>query len=435
MSQNQNQYKEKIYRDMIYKTPIFSWFTRQKFVNPGYYNQAILLELKNDIPHESWNTIMQVLIKKYDSLRLNYNSSINVIFINEEHLTKSQIVQSGYIPNVRTDMLLKVIPNLVTQNFNLQKDLLIKPYVLKTRYKSYLYIIAHHLVIDVVSLKILLEDIITLLSQINNNQILVLPKTATSYFEYAEKYTEWAKKQKIEGNHWYNYINKMSFPYAKVNLRHFTNGSVETISSQLDINATKKLCNEAKNAYSAEVNELLLIAFAKAVFKVFSIEAAVIEIDDIGRNNLKSFTEDRMVGWFACKYPLVVKKHISGLRNQIETMRDQIRGFSKMSYVYEIDKYFLGKELPDHYVFRFNYLGEFNISDNDYLEMKHFYFSGISSNKNSITAIIDINIIILNNMLQLSTNFSKNLINIAWIKQLDYVYKEQIMEIIDYCKQ
>ncbi|HYC29732.1 MAG TPA: amino acid adenylation domain-containing protein, partial [Chitinophagaceae bacterium] len=167
----QNTHSQELCEGIKPVTPIESWFFAQQFEEPGYYNQSIRLQLNKKIDKQQLETAFTKLIRHHDGLRLNYNGQL---FYNNNHL------QQPF-----------VITNEINGNFNLATDLLIRAAIMDDQ----LFIIAHHLIIDGISWRILLED----LRAAYNNQ--PLPQKTASLVQWQKALAETALTEK-EVNYW-----------------------------------------------------------------------------------------------------------------------------------------------------------------------------------------------------------------------------------------
>ena len=116
------------------------------------------------------------------------------------------------------------------------------------------YIFAsHHLIIDAVSWRILLEDI----KAIYNNESL-LSKT-TSYRQWINVVNSYADNYPEEKSYWLDVLQ------GQKNYNSQLSVGEQTSKIQLSKSLTKQLINQANKAYNTEINDLLLTALAYAL--------------------------------------------------------------------------------------------------------------------------------------------------------------------------
>lgn len=385
-------------------------FFEQKFAEEGHYNQSILLELCQVIPVETLNKVFLELIRHHDILRLNYDKEMDCLYYNNEHLnTESFIHVINLEGGGSINHILEVINTDIRHHFDMKNNLLIRPYLLVSEEGCYLYMTAHHLVIDGVSWRILLEDIVTLLTQIQNEQTLSLPEKTISYDYYAEKkYNDWASKRIIDINYW-NSILSTKNSLVCHNKGHSTYADTVKVEIQLSQDMTDKLLGRANEPYHTRPNELLLIAMVQAVNQVFSINEIVLELESHGRDVIESVNANRTTGWFTNIYPIQLNINASDLQVQIKSLKEQIRAGVRRGYEYGILKYLQRQKIQNKKMICFNYLGEYKEKkQNDYFTLKQLMFDcNMSEKKNQIPYLLDVNAVVLDKRCNMTLKFDK----------------------------
>lgn len=252
----------------IMKTPIISWFFNQNFEELGHYNQSVLLELYQMISKETLSEVLSEIVRHHDILRLNYDKGNDRLFYNNKHLESDILIHVINLNRGSMSYITDVINGQLNHTFDLENSLLIKPYLLLYQNRRYLYLTAHHLVIDGVSWRILLEDIIELLKQIASRQEMKLPDKTISYGRYAELYNEWASINSLDLDYWSTML-RFANQLPTHNTYHSVYGDTVSAEIRLNYNMTKSLLGSANDTYHTKANELLLIALAQAVNQVF----------------------------------------------------------------------------------------------------------------------------------------------------------------------
>ncbi|KAA2302639.1 non-ribosomal peptide synthetase, partial [Clostridioides difficile] len=78
----------------IRKTPIIQWFLKQRMEEPNYFNQSVLLELKEKIKIENIQIAFKKIIEHHDTLRVNLNTNTQELYYNNQLL--EQEFEIGY---------------------------------------------------------------------------------------------------------------------------------------------------------------------------------------------------------------------------------------------------------------------------------------------------------------------------------------------------
>ncbi|HEX5254707.1 MAG TPA: amino acid adenylation domain-containing protein, partial [Mycobacterium sp.] len=172
-----------------------------------------------------------------------------------------------------------------------------------------LVVIIHHLAVDGVSWRILLEDLNIAWAQHRAGQPVDLPVTGTSFVSWASLLAQKAQSPEIAGlaETWRRPAAiPAALPAVQPGLD--TYATAGRLSLDLDVETTRMLLGEVPAAFHAGVHEILLIAFGLAVVEFLGTGGAPIGIDVEGHGRHEELAADvdlsRTVGWFTTKYPV-----------------------------------------------------------------------------------------------------------------------------------
>lgn len=422
----------------IGKTPISAWFFSQKFSNINHYNQSVLLKLKKDISAERIERALGAIIKQHDALRANYDAETGMLLYNRQYLLEKLKIQIFELSAYTTEEQIHKIWMLGEQmkaSLDIESNILIKACIFDLGAQGrQLLITIHHLVVDGVSWRIILEDLANLLQMEENNE--VLPRKTSSMQKWAEALkiysnSESLKKEKPFWTAIYN--SSFSFPQS-----FHTGGDLlkdsDTVITSLTEDETAQLLRDANEAYHTETRDLLIVALALCISSLTRKNEIQIELEGHGREEIVSGVDvSRTVGWFTSIYPVTLKMDSEDLAVLVKSIKEQLRkipnnglGFGMLKYLSEG---FLGVEKKH---IRFNYLGEFQIN-NEIFEVSN-QASGLDcSENNSMTSLIDINAIVLERKLQISLGYSRNKFSAQSIAEFMNTYKTQLIKVINHC--
>ncbi|MBV8786594.1 MAG: amino acid adenylation domain-containing protein, partial [Mycobacterium sp.] len=179
-----------------------------------------------------------------------------------------------------------------------------------------LAVIIHHLAVDGVSWRILLEDLNIAWAQHRLGQPLALPAGGTSFARWASLLADHANRPEVvdQADAW---AEVMSTPdlLPPVQPAVDTFAAAGHLSAELDAETTGMLLGEVPSAFHAGINDILLIAFALAVAEFAGVDSGPVGIDVEGHGRHEELAADvdlsRTVGWFTTKYPASLA--VSGL--------------------------------------------------------------------------------------------------------------------------
>ncbi|WP_068185775.1 non-ribosomal peptide synthetase [Mycobacterium sp. UM_CSW] len=236
-----------------------------------------------------------------------------------------------------------------------------------------LMLIVHHLAVDGVSWRILLEDLNIAWAQHRGGQQLVLPAPGTSFAHWSSLLAEHARSPEVvaQADAWRR-IAAVPAALPAVRPEVDTYQTAGSLSAQLDAETTRAVLDEVPAAFHAGVQDILLIAFALAVAEFVGSAAAPIVIDVEGHGRQEDLAPDvdlsRTVGWFTTKYPVSVSvgglewarvvAGDAGLGTVVKDAKEQLRALPD-GLTYGLLRYLNGDvELPpSDPPIGFNYLG------------------------------------------------------------------------------
>lgn len=421
---NNNSLEEENLTGCIKDTPIISWFKGFNFSENAFYHQSILLEMKVKLSAAKLDKLASELIDQHDILRANFNNGTL------SYTDKVEINSKSYdLKSVNDDDFKKICFD-EKGSFNLESDPLIKFTLFNFPDNSQkLLIIAHHLIVDGVSWRIILDDFQSLYRGEE------LPSKTTSFKRWSEELLSFAESEKESYTYWKNIVDnnlEKPFPNVKSNREVLINTGTE-----LSEDLTSDLVSDANRAYGTDTQDLLLASLSKTVKNHFGLEEILIELEGHGREDLISNIDiTRTVGWFTSIYPFKLKFSSENLNSLIKSVKEDVNSVPRKGISYGLLRYTKGNESLDYGTpsIRFNYLGDLGGSiDNSLFSWSETSTGSDISTINQKTAVIEINAYISNKKLKISMDFDT-----TQIKKEDGVkfleeYKSVINEVIAHC--
>jgi non-ribosomal peptide synthase protein (TIGR01720 family) len=174
---------------------------------------------------------------------------------------------------------------------------------------SQLVLVIHHLAVDGVSWRILLEDLNIAWAQRHSGQPVELPTGGTSFARWSSLLGEYARRSEVVGlaEAWRQVLaTPAALPAVRPAIDTYV--SAGHLSVSLDAEATRLLLGEVPAAFHAGVQDILLIAFGLAWSEFLGNGGAPIGIDVEGHGRHEELADDvdlsHTVGWFTTKYPV-----------------------------------------------------------------------------------------------------------------------------------
>ncbi|KPG20321.1 non-ribosomal peptide synthetase, partial [Mycobacteroides immunogenum] len=178
---------------------------------------------------------------------------------------------------------------------------------------SQLVLAIHHLSVDAVSWRILLEDLNIAWAQHRQGQPVVLPVSGTSFARWTALLAEHSRDAAVVGQaeRWQQVLaTPATLPAVRPGSDTYASAGHRTAS--LDAETTRALLGEVPAAFHTGVQDILLIAYALALTEFVGVTLPVgIDVEGHGRiEDLDDFSPSvdlsRTVGWFTTKYPVAI---------------------------------------------------------------------------------------------------------------------------------
>ncbi|NIL16888.1 non-ribosomal peptide synthetase [Pseudomonas sp. AN3A02] len=355
-------------------TPIQHWFFDTDIPERQHWNQALLLEPVQALePHRLEQALLAVL-EHHDALRLSFTR--RDAQWHAEHLA---VPQGGLLLQAQVaDMEQCIALFTDTQrSLNLAHGPLLRALLVDgPQGQRRLLIAIHHLVVDGVSWRVLLEDLQTAYRQLSDGQPVSLPAKTSALRDWAARLQAYAGSESLreELDVWQQQLAgpavELPVDRPQGSLR---NRDADTVSVRLDAERTRQLLQQAPSAYRTQVNDLLLTALARVLCRWSGHESALIQLEGHGRETLFDEIDlTRSVGWFTSAYPLrLTPLHIEEAAGQgasIKAIKEQLRGVPHKGLGYGVLRYLADDlcrqtmaALPSASI-TFNYLGQFDQS-------------------------------------------------------------------------
>jgi len=341
----------------VHLTAIQKDFFGENLSNPNYYNQSAIFECKVRIDMSALNSVLSKLCEHHDILRATYKDGIQTI----GRISDSQWYSlSKY--ECRTDEIDELAKKL-QGSIDIEKGPLMKVGVFRTPEMNYILLIIHHLVVDGVSWRIISEDLESGYKQAKQNKIIVLPEKTTSFKKWSSVIAEYRNSYKLKRE--IDYWNKINMEIEKgkvINDGNKQRSQLNVAGLFLGNNHTEILLKNSNKAYNTEINDLLLTALARAVYKVTGQRILAVEMEGHGREEIsEKLNVDRTVGWFTSLYPVVLKDVGKDIAQDIRNTKETLRKIPNKGIGYAILKDIgeCGLEQISKPDITFNYLGEF----------------------------------------------------------------------------
>ncbi|GAE10052.1 long-chain-fatty-acid-CoA ligase [Paenibacillus sp. JCM 10914] len=363
-------------------TPIQHWFFEQPIVNRNHWNQSMMIQMRDRLDVESLKRMLAHLVEHHDVLRMRFSEMKGLWRqVNEDVGDTIPLEWFDYSMLSYDEIQLAISKTAaaIQESFDIKEGPLIKVayFDLGSSAEPRMFIVAHHLVIDGVSWRILFEDLHTLILQDNSGEELRLPAKTTSFLDWAQMINEFALKEEMKQEKAYWSAQVLTeingFPVDNPSGRNME-GSIAIVQNEFSEEDTSALLSEVSSVFQTHIDEILITALVEAYYNWSGNEKLAVSLERHGRETFRDKVDiTRTIGWFTSLYPVFLDlKNESTLNGRIKNIKEQLRNIPNKGMDFGILKY-LAKEDPAVIVLRgmqmpqlsFNYLGQIDLGYSD----------------------------------------------------------------------
>ena len=359
-------------------TPIQSWFFELQLPRPEHFNMALLLTVEPGLETGVLAAAAGAVIEHHDALRLRF-TRLEAGAWRQEHAERGaplpliEIDLAALPPEARAAAITAAAGRL-----DGSLDLARGPLLRMARFRlgpgepGRLLTIVHHLVIDVVSWGILLQDLATACEQLRRGAPVSLPPGPVSFRRWSQRLSEHARSAALEPEieHWLaparQWIDRLPVDEpGGANIGANIESASRTVAVSLDADETAALLDEAMRPYRMRIDEVLLAALARTLGEWTGSAAVLIDVEGHGREELfPDLHPSRTVGWFTSLAPVLLELPPGGDEDAVlMAVKEQLRRMPHRGIGYGLLRYLGDPAVADELRAQpapevsFNYLG------------------------------------------------------------------------------
>ncbi|WP_163864728.1 non-ribosomal peptide synthetase, partial [Myxococcus eversor] len=359
-------------------TPIQRWFFERGLSGAHHFNQALRFTLRERMVAEPLDRALQLVREHHDALRLRFTRDGQGGWHQEltgldGTLPLETVDLSRWAPETRSAEVeahsARVQERLSLSTGDVARAVL---FDLGPEQPQELLLVIHHLAVDAVSWRVLLEDLLNCYQWLRADEPVRLPAKTLSYQSWASRLVEHARtpSAREEATFW------LGLPWERVGAlpREVegglanTEGAARLIEVSLEPAETQVLLQDVAKALRAKPDELLLAALAHVLRRWTGASCVRVEMEGHGRENLFGEVDlSRTVGWFTSMYPVLVESTGEGPGAWVRAAKEAMRrtpskgvGFGVLRYLSpdrELRERLRALPAPE---VGFNYLGQFD---------------------------------------------------------------------------
>ncbi|HVI49175.1 MAG TPA: amino acid adenylation domain-containing protein, partial [Chitinophaga sp.] len=351
--------------------PIQQWFFETGGSGNAHFNQSVLLSIGKSVEASVLDAAIKQLVRYHDALRFTYRPDSKG-FIQEygDYEPRLETVDLRNIPAEDLTARIEAYASDCHQGPDTGKGTLFHAALLQMpsdETHNRLLFIIHHLAVDGVSWRILLQDLETLLKKKGNRKAAaVLGLKGSSFRQWYDALASYGHRPQLlhQQEYWEKTVQRyVPLKTDKKSDSIVTAADTAHIVVKLPAAQTQRLLQEAPRAYHTEINDLLLAALAKTIAGWTQTADVLIGLEGHGREDISAGIDiSRTVGWFTNLYPVLLEvkpgkdngSFLKDIKEQLRKIKDKGVGYGVLKYINRTSA-LQGKDPWDVI---FNYLGQ-----------------------------------------------------------------------------
>ncbi|MCL7931123.1 non-ribosomal peptide synthetase [Halomonas llamarensis] len=355
-------------------TPIQSHFFEQPIHDYSLWNQALLFGLRNEIDIPTLEQVVELLLERHDAIRLGFCKDESGAW-RQFYRQRDSVRDLLWERKACKESDLTALYEEAHSSLDIEKGPVIRFLVVSLPDGMQRFLItAHHLIVDGVSWRVLVNDIVRAYRSLEKGREPRLVPVSDSYKRWAcmlEKLADHGSLKREE-DYWKDVIHQEVLPLS-VDFDDAVSTCVDERVCRIRISSdiTRRLFGESLSRHGVYINEFLLAALSEAIEKWQGSHRLRIDLEGHGRESLTDDVDvSQTVGWFTSIYPVILPGG-SGVIEKLKRARDMMRripnngvGFGILKYMSRHDaRERLDDGCPAELVF--NYLGKLDGIVND----------------------------------------------------------------------
>ncbi|MCZ6597762.1 MAG: condensation domain-containing protein, partial [Planctomycetota bacterium] len=349
-------------------TAVQHWFFELEVPERSHFNMALMLDVEKRVQPEHLERALRELDAHHDALRLRFRRDGDRWAQRIAPVESATFVAVEDLAGASEDELATRAAAHQTA-LDLERGPLMRAVLFERgadRPQRLLWIV-HHLAVDGVSWRILLEDLDRVLGQLERGEAVALPPKTTSFQRWAKLLGDHAAapERHAEANEWAARLGTTAIERGAAGRE----AAARHVSVTLEAEETRALLTEVPKTYNTQINDILLTALVHAHATWSGEPSLLLNLEAHGREEIFDGVDlARTVGWFTTDYPVLLNDvfpfepgaALRAVKEQLRAIPDQGLGFGVTRYLAPdaalVERL---RSLPRPAV-GFNYMGQFD---------------------------------------------------------------------------
>ncbi|OBT26049.1 non-ribosomal peptide synthetase [Vibrio tasmaniensis] len=414
--------------------PIQAHFFAQEFAEPDHWNQHICVELKQDMNTDYLELAIQALVKQHPSLRLAFNQHQGNWMQQYQPYQEREYLWRTSVDSEEAFSAFSAFAQEIHQSMDIGAGRLIQAgYAEFNAAPNRLMIAIHHLAVDGVSWRILLDDLWKAYQQQVAGQVIELMPNSSAMDETVQAIDKWSSSEqgKLMQYSWHELAQKAADSIEnKQEIAPALYQDKQVYKIELSNDLTQTLLR-VSNTSNGDVQSVLITALVSALTNEGQPEICLY-LEGHGREAsvFSGVDLSRMVGWTTSLYPMIghFQPDILGVLNQTHGYLESVKQDGGIGYGVR----HLNKDTTDSYraSATFNYLGQYSSDGFAHWCMPIEDGSLPQSGLNQMLTPLVVNSQVVSGQLSLSWEFAEMHYSLDDIQQIAERYVERLTVLV-----
>jgi amino acid adenylation domain-containing protein/non-ribosomal peptide synthase protein (TIGR01720 family) len=421
-------------------TAIQRWFFEQEWERPWHYNQAVVLAERRQVNGERIRRALEEVLSREDAFRLRFERV-------DGEIKQRYGDWAGGCRCGRADLrelteraqagVLESQAEKLQSNMKPDQGMLVEAIRFETSGGGRVFVVAHHLVIDAVSWRILLDQLETCYRGNENTSEFRNVSRHSSYGEWANRLEAEADSQETseEKDFWVGQEEGEELPKDEIKGRN-TVATEEDIAVEFTEEQTGVLLREVPTRLRAQIDEVLMMGVVESIAVWTGGERVSVECEGHGRPDVTGAQVAETVGWFTSIYPMCLQRVSGEIEEKLKAIKEQMRRVPRGGIGYGLLKYVkreqalagARKELS------FNYLGQWDANLGGLFTVSDESCGSSQWDGEERKHVLEVHGSVSHGRLRMVWSFSSNLHRRETIQRVANCFRQTVEAVIDACK-
>ncbi|MFH1537854.1 MAG: amino acid adenylation domain-containing protein, partial [bacterium] len=439
--------EEKTVEGPVPLSPVQKWFFERAGSEQHHFNQAVLLGGKPGFQPDALRETLKAIQEHHDALRMQYVADGSNGKGPIQRYAAADMPLSFDVVDLRNseDALSEMERHAgsVQAGMDLERGPLMKAALYRLRDGDRLLIAIHHLVVDGVSWRIILEDLNRGYGRAVEGKPVALPAKTASFKTWVNRLYEHAKSGAAgrEREYWRGVaaagVNRL--PGEGKGGKNLVKDSLE-VTVELSEDETESLLRGANRAYGTRTEDIMLAALGRVLGDWAGGAEMPVLLEGHGREPLAAGVDvGRTVGWFTCMYPVLLElaagddpgRRIKMIKESLKKVPGMGISYGVLRHI-ECDKELARSEWPE---IVFNYLGQFDEDvKSEWFSLANEPHGEPVSPDHRRAQAVEINAMAVGGRMRVGMSFDGKRFGEETIRKIAEDYRRALVGLIEHCR-